>query len=305
MSGIDRVHHFFDAAVAPGITERPLLFDCEGERLIGILAHGAQRRDCGVLIVVGGPQYRVGSHRQFVLLARRLAAAGYSSLRFDYRGMGDSSGAMRDFQATASDLATAVQAYLAAAPHVRRIVLLGLCDAASAALMHGAQLPQVAGMVLLNPWVRSEATLARVQVKHYYGARLADGAFWRKLRGGEVDVGRAVAGFCRRLGASLAPAGATGPADFRRRMAQGLRDFRGPVLLMLSGKDLTAQEFCEYASRNGAWRKAMKHAQLRCFESPDADHTFSRAAWREAMLCALLDWLHTHYAADTQSGRAA
>ena len=39
-----------------------------------------------MVIVVGGPQYRAGSHRQFTLLARHIAAAGYPVLRFDARG---------------------------------------------------------------------------------------------------------------------------------------------------------------------------------------------------------------------------
>ena len=42
----------------------------------------------GMLIVVGGPQYRAGSHRQFTLLARDVAATGVPTMRFDYRGMG-------------------------------------------------------------------------------------------------------------------------------------------------------------------------------------------------------------------------
>jgi alpha/beta superfamily hydrolase len=53
-----------------------------------------------VLVIVGGPQYRAGSHRQFTLLARSLAEQGFAVLRFDYRGMGDSTGAMRDQQST-------------------------------------------------------------------------------------------------------------------------------------------------------------------------------------------------------------
>jgi len=52
----------------------------------------AAAADTGVLIVVGGPQYRVGSHRQFVMLARFLADHGVPCMRFDYRGMGDVSG---------------------------------------------------------------------------------------------------------------------------------------------------------------------------------------------------------------------
>ena len=44
-----------------------------------------------VVIVVGGPKYGVGSHRQFVTTARYVAAAGYPVLRFDYPSKGDSS----------------------------------------------------------------------------------------------------------------------------------------------------------------------------------------------------------------------
>ncbi len=79
-------------------TETALRFTCADEYLFGILACPERPSDTGVVIVVGGPQTRVGSHRQFVLLSRALAAAGYPVLRFDVRGMGDSSGEQRDFE---------------------------------------------------------------------------------------------------------------------------------------------------------------------------------------------------------------
>ena len=77
--------------------EMPVVFDCEGSRLVGIAALPARPAATGVLIIVGGPQYRAGSHRQFTLLARHLADAGYPTMRFDYRGMGDSAGRMLAF----------------------------------------------------------------------------------------------------------------------------------------------------------------------------------------------------------------
>ena len=75
------------------VVERFATFECGDDTCIGIVASNADvasRADIGVVIVVGGPQYRVGSHRQFVTLARALAASGVPALRFDYRGMGDS-----------------------------------------------------------------------------------------------------------------------------------------------------------------------------------------------------------------------
>ena len=77
---------------ANGTEEVPLSFACQDCRLYGVLHRPRSRGRSGVLIVVGGPQYRVGSHRQFVLLARFLAGRSIPVLRFDYRGMGDSEG---------------------------------------------------------------------------------------------------------------------------------------------------------------------------------------------------------------------
>ena len=81
------------------VREDAVVFQCEGASLVGIL-HVPEREPAriGVLVIVGGPQYRVGSHRQFVLMARSLAQSGYAVLRFDYRGMGDSDGEMRTFE---------------------------------------------------------------------------------------------------------------------------------------------------------------------------------------------------------------
>ena len=82
-----------------GIMEVPLTFDCLGDTLIGILHKGASDASTGVLMVVGGRQYRAGAHRQFVKLARYLACHGIPVLRFDVRGMGDSEGDVRHFLA--------------------------------------------------------------------------------------------------------------------------------------------------------------------------------------------------------------
>ncbi|HEY0584958.1 MAG TPA: hydrolase 1, exosortase A system-associated, partial [Pseudoduganella sp.] len=167
------------------LDECALAFDCEGETLVGILSPAATAARRGVLVIVGGPQYRAGSHRQFALLARQLAAQGIPALRFDYRGLGDSSGAARTFEHVAADIRSAIDAFQAAVPGLQEVVLWGLCDAAAAALFYGRRDPRVTGLVLLNPWARSAAGLARSTLKHYYWARLRDPALWRKLARGQ------------------------------------------------------------------------------------------------------------------------
>jgi exosortase A-associated hydrolase 1 len=181
MSAIDPVDARSRSRVAPmNYDERALALECEGDALVGVLAVPERPHRVGVLVIVGGPQYRVGSHRQFLLLARALAGEGFPTLRFDCRGMGDGCGELRSFQDIDPDIAAAIAVFQTHCPEVDRIVLWGLCDGASAALLYWyASLDQrVAGMVLLNPWVRSEAVMAKTHIKHYYGQRLLEKEFW-------------------------------------------------------------------------------------------------------------------------------
>ena len=117
-------------------SERPLVFPCNNSLLYGILSLPEQTGSRGVLIVVGGPQYRVGSHRQFTLLARFLAAHGVPVLRFDCRGMGDSEGEVRTFEDFEDDLSCAIDSFFEEVSPLNDLVIWGLCDAASAALFH-------------------------------------------------------------------------------------------------------------------------------------------------------------------------
>lgn len=272
-------------------TEETTLFDCAGDTLLGILAKPEAPLETGVIVIVGGPQYRVGSHRQFVLLSRALATAGHAVLRFDYRGMGDSEGQPRDFEAVSADIAAAIVVLQTRLPAVRQVVLWGLCDGASAALLYCSEThdPRVSGLCLLNPWVRSEASLARTQVKHYYTQRLTQKEFWTKLLRGGVAF-KALAGLFRNI--RVAVAGARGSRSavsdrsalsqppFQQRMAGAWDAFDGNIFLLLSGEDYTAKEFLEYASKDAFWKNALTHPRLIRHDLQGADHTFSSVAYR-------------------------
>lgn len=276
------------------MNERALAFPCEGEQLVGVLHAPPVPHAVGVVIPVGGPQYRAGSHRQFVLLARRLAAAGHAVLRFDARGMGDSTGDFPGFDALGPDLQAAIATLRAQVPAVQRVVVWGLCDAASAALMNAPVLPALAGVVALNPWVRHADTQASTEVKQYYAKRLLDGAFWRKLGAGQVNVVQALrevaAKLARMLRSRVAPQAAA-PADFRERMAAGALGFEGAQLYILSGRDHVAAEFGEYCGRHPRWPALWQRPGVQRVPMPEADHTFSSAALRGAVEEATLAWL--------------
>jgi exosortase A-associated hydrolase 1 len=238
-----------DARVSPAIPDAPEpFFIALGDaRLAAMLHRGSSDARVGLLVVVGGPQYRVGAHRQFLLLARRLASAGIPCLRFDVRGMGDSSGAAVDFLHCGADIEAAIAAFKARCPGLRGVVLWGLCDGAAAILLHAATRADVAGLVLLNPWVRQEHTLAQSMVRHYYWNRLWSKDFWRKLLRGGVDFRRSARGLLQALRKSrAAEAGATREepaptsANYIARMAAHWQACSAPSLVLLSGDDLVA-----------------------------------------------------------------
>lgn len=274
-------------------TETAFSTPCEGDWLVGVLHRPDSPAQTAVVIVVGGPQYRVGSHRQFLLLARQLAASGFPVLRFDCRGMGDSSGRFPGFERIDADISAACRLLLDELPTTRRLVLWGLCDGASAALMHAKTGLPVAGLVLVNPWVRSETTLAKTYLRHYYVQRFFSRDFWRKLLGGGLNPARALGELGDNLRASAARSDspeAEDSRDFITRMRDGLQRFRGRVLLVLSGNDYTAAEFVDLAA-TPSWSALLERPDVSSHRIEAADHTFSSAAWRDALAQLTAGWL--------------
>lgn len=267
-------------------------FECNGAPLVGIVSRADQPSKIGVLIVVGGPQYRAGSHRQFTLLARHLASEGIPAFRFDYRGMGDADGGRREFDQVDDDLRAAITAFHDAEPAIEGVVLWGLCDAASAALIYAPRDPRVKGLALLNPWVRDAQTQAVTQMKHYYLKRLMDGAFWRKVLRGKVQW-RSTAGSLMRTSRAALEFTRAAPASrsFQDRMLDGLQQFSGPSLLVMSGRDLTAREFAEYSAARAPWRECLASTMLTRVDLAEADHTFSTRGLRDRVADETVKWL--------------
>lgn len=274
--------------------EEVLNFDCEGTQLFGVLSLPAQAKSTGVVIIVGGPQYRAGSHRQFVLLARSLAAQGYPVLRFDYRGMGDSLGEPGHFERVEADIGAAVTALAQAVPAVGSVVLWGLCDGASAALLYVQKTndARIGGLLMVNPWIRTAASQARTQVRHYYLDRLKQRAFWAKLFSGRVAIS-ALKGFFGSVKAASRspPALATESVAYPTRMAQGWQHFRGQGLLVLSDQDYTAREFEAYCASDAVWARALQTRPMPRKALALADHTCSQPAAELALQQVTTDFL--------------
>lgn len=285
--------------------EKPLVVSCQGEQLLAILHAAPASARPGILIVVGGPQYRVGSHRQFIQLARSLAAAGYPVLRFDCRGMGDSSGTFPGFENIGPDIRAAIDAFTHELPDLPGVVIFGLCDAAAAALLYCPSDARVLSLVLANPWVRSASGEAKSYVKHYYGQRLFQASFWRKLLTGRLNVVASLADFLRKVArarsASQAP---VSQLSFIDRMLAGLASFAGRTLILLSERDLTAQEFRDLCGSSSGWAAAIRRTQVKVQPCAGADHTFSQSQSRDESTSVMLDWLQEAVATPARAVRA-
>ncbi|MDO9598624.1 MAG: hydrolase 1, exosortase A system-associated [Azoarcus sp.] len=281
--------------------ERTLLFSCKGESLVGVVTDPAATPRSGVLIIVGGPQYRAGSHRQFVLLARQMAENGLACMRFDNRGMGDSMGEARDFEVIDDDIAAAVDAFMDAVPTLEKLVLWGLCGGASAAAAYAPCDSRVSGLVLLNPWVRTEETAARTYLKHYYAQRLLDLSFWKRLVGGQVGVFRAFGGFVStfrrtriRSAKSNSPVSGgkqTETVSLYARILKGVGLPGMRTVIILSGRDYVAREFEDVVKASPEFSALISEGSIKMLHFPDVDHTFSNAVARRQLGNATCDWV--------------
>lgn len=276
-----------------GYREQGEVFLCGDNRLVGISALPDNPAPTGVLILVGGPQYRVGSHRQFTQLARGLADSGIPSLRFDYSGMGDSEGERRDFHDVEEDIRAAIDCLLQAEPRIERVVLWGLCDAASAALMYAASIAPVCAVVALNPWVHAGDYSPEVKLSHYYAPLLRGRETWQRIFTGKIEVLPALREFAgdsamlakKAIGKSL---GVPLMHPFVEAMLHGLERFDGRCLFLLSEQDLTAQEFLSLVEHDKRWTRQMDRDSVSRQQIDGADHTFSQPGWEREVLEATL-----------------
>jgi len=165
---------------------RLLSFSCGKTEMAASLdgASGAT----GLLMVTGGGQTRVGSHRMYERLAKALSENDIPCFRFDRRGVGDSDGEDPGFRGSGPDIAAAARAFRAAVPGLERIIGFGLCDGASALALFGKD-AGLDGIVLVNPWlVEAEAdSPPPAAIRRHYRQRLLSREGWRKILTGAVD----------------------------------------------------------------------------------------------------------------------
>ncbi|MFB0611579.1 hydrolase 1, exosortase A system-associated [Aurantiacibacter poecillastricola] len=256
------------------MTRRHLTFKCAGETVVGTLDEAPGK--VGLLIVSGGNITRNGAFAGMSRLAARMAERGYPVFRFDRRGVGDSSGYNAGYEGSSLDIERALAQFRREWPGLRSVVAFGNCDAASALMLGNGF--GCDGLVLANPWTfdndgSEEHTPGAI--KSRYMRKLRDPRELQRLVTGKVRL-RKVARSVRR-----ALRGDTTTTHLGEDMADGLASYRGDVLILLAGRDRTAQAF----------RTNYPLAEENVMICPGADHAFSEpehADWMTDKIAAML-----------------
>lgn len=248
---------------------------CEGEWIVCTVDRAAS--DTVLLIVSGGREIAVGPQRGSARLARLIADQGWSVIRFDRRGIGDSGGTDGGFRSSAPDLVAAQRL----ATHIggRQVVAFGNCDAAAALAIHPLvtwratnKTPSgpapIVSRVLGNPWLGQPSSdiLPPAAVKRYYRRRLVDRDAWRALVGGRVDIRK----LARGIGQLVAPPSA--PSTLAGEIATGLSRTQIPTRIVVSRDDMTGATFA------AAWRSSLfkdLHRSVEYYTLDTASHGFT------------------------------
>jgi alpha-beta hydrolase superfamily lysophospholipase len=250
------------------------------------------------VVLNAGIVHHVGPFRLHVLLARELAAQGFTTLRVDLSGLGDSS--LRTGNATRSERILAdlreVFAQLESTRGSQRFVLVGLCSGAYHLHQVAVKDRRVVGMVSLDGigyrtrgyWWRAQI-LRRLRWRYWRNALKRRWLNWRRRKAGLVS--EEVAG--RKLAEAEFFANDQAPAV----VARELRDLRlrgADMLFVYTGgcEDVCgAQQFQEMFGISPD-----KQTQVEYYA--DCEHTFHVIANQQKVLGRIRQWAQDRYPRD-------
>lgn len=253
--------------------QRALRFLSLGSHLVGIIDVPERPYGRGLLALSSPGGYRVGSRRQFTLLARVVARRGSPVMRFDRRGSGDSEGQQLPIDQQDQDINAAIDEFFRQIPELAEVVLLGEGDGAAAAALHAPLDPRVCGLVMFNPHIVGSAGGLLGEARQSYLGRLGEFGFWKKVA--------TVSAVPRRQ--SMREAAADHTAALPQRVLASLACFEGQLLLVFGAGDLDALAFADLlAERDIACKRV---------EVPGSGPDFSSQAARDQAAVACANWI--------------
>ena len=275
-----------------------------GVRLVGVVTTASESNSeaagTGIIFLNAGLVHRVGPNRLYVNLARALAAQGFTSLRFDHSGIGDSPAADDDrpFGSRFVDEAQQAIDWLAAHRTCRRFVCVGLCSGTLTAFNLAKTDNRVSGLVLLTallqdpatvpPDVVAEASNRRV-ARSYTTAKVLDQSTWRKVLTGQANYANAVRTGVRLLRSRAQSRPVDPDVD---RVATELRALveRRVKVAFIFAEPTTVLEYFRM-TLDPLLGELQRSGQLVVHIIKRADHTFSRLRDQNRVLELVTTWL--------------
>jgi hypothetical protein len=253
-----------------------------------------------VILLNSGIIHRVGPNRLYVSLARRLAQAGFVTLRYDHSGIGDSV-IRRDnvpFERSSVLETQEAMAYLASTRGAEGFLLAGICTGAVVAYHTARADRRVLGAVLINGQgfiPESEeaihAYLASRRRRHYYlGRALYNMDSWRKLATGRVGYGDILSalGF-RREGRRQTKDVSNTKAGEVASGIRSLADGGTQMLFLYSAGDPGIEELDVILEGNVEGLAGHEAVKYHVVEK--ADHMFTALQSQEEFLRRIQDWI--------------
>ena len=245
--------------------QKPLYFQNENQMIAGVL-HTPEGRGpfAGVILCHGFTGNKVETHFLFVAMSRELERRRIASLRFDFRGSGESEGEFVDMTPSAevSDARQALHV-LAKQPEVdaARLGVIGLSLGGLVAACTAGREPAVRSVVLWAPVAETLSVLRTGDTKPQ----------------GWTDIGglKLGAGFAEDV-AKLQP-------------VEELGRSKAPVLVLHGAADQSVPVSHGRSYVDRAKLMPGRRADIRVIEG--ADHTFNRVDWTQTVIEATADWL--------------
>lgn len=284
--------------------ERPLAFGADGA-LLGVLTRPLSAESAGDAAVIffnAGLVHRVGPGRLYVELARDLAGLGWTSLRFDHAGIGDSPARSDPLPAEKAAVLEALEAMDALARECgcTRFVLVGMCAGAPTAFRAAAVDRRVQALVLMNAPLGERANVdeqalaemtARKIAHSYWTDKLFRPKSWLRLLSGKTSPLRILSTLLRARQSSSARAAA--PLDDNDGAV--LRDLaalstRGTRVLLLFGERTGVRHYfgMKFESRLAGLPAAH---ELTLDIVAGGDHSFTTLALQDTVRARVLSWL--------------
>lgn len=264
--------------------------------LVGILTQPVtpNQADGPIVVILNtGIIHRVGHHRIYVRMARSLAQAGYTVLRFDFSGIGDSDPRADGLSPPESFMADIREAldWLSAGHQASRIILIGNCSGADRAVLYGQTDPRLVGLILMDP---SLAPTPRYYL-HYISHRLIRLRSWIHAAFGR---GHLVKILLKHVRYTLLPwrnakVSSLQNPKFRAYVEQAYQNSvdRGIRILAVFTGDPSRQTYRDQLFEAFPGVSFRGNLQLEFFE--DFDHTFSSASSRSKLIRLILEWIRT------------